>query len=99
MKGVHTYPPNGLLRFTCWSQISHLQELKLHEFAKVTITELAILTNLSESNQPSYQSNFLMTKMFLFQALFSVRTTVHHGRLFSTSYALAQKVKYYSVSL
>ena len=55
VKGVHAYPPNGLLRFTCWSQISHLQELKLHELAKVTTTKLQILSNLSESNQSCYR--------------------------------------------
>ena len=46
VKGVHTYPPYGLVRSTCWSQISHLHELKLHKWEKLTTTELAILTNL-----------------------------------------------------
>lgn len=70
----------------------------MHKWEKLTTTDLAILANLSESNQPSYQSQFPNDKTFLFQALFSVRAAVYHGRLFSTSYALAQKVKHYSVS-
>ena len=84
-----------------------LQTLKMttpqvveHQSPSPTVLFRTTLTRTITLDKLMYAANSMLKKVFpmlfsiLLQALFSVRTAVYHGRLFSTSYVAAQKVNY-----